>query len=378
NVTVTIVWSTAPAATYPVTFDETGLPQGTNWSVVFNQTIAFSTTGSIKFHVINGSYNFTIQNVSGFNYSPSSGNVFVNGGQVTVNIVFAPVPPGGHKHDHTKYRVTFTGTGLPSGTNWSVTFNDVTEYASAGLVSFTVPNGTYQYSVSSVPGYTASTYSGTVTVSGTNVTVTIVWSTAPAATYPVTFDETGLPQGTNWSVSINGLKRSSDTNSITFREPNGTYVFSITGGINGIYAVPNGGFVTVSGAGTTVTVSWLSGKSNVYEVSVTEEGLPFGTLWKVSIGNFNYTSTNARMLFFVQNGTYYYSISAGHGYIPMNSTGSFIVDGAPMVLNVGFVKGVQDKSAVNTDATFGGSLAVIFVAAAIGGLVMWKRRKMKN
>ncbi|MEM3192147.1 MAG: hypothetical protein QW292_08675, partial [Candidatus Parvarchaeota archaeon] len=47
------------------------------------------------------------------------------------------------------------------------------------------------------------------------------------ATYPVTFSETGLPSGTSWSVTLNGVPESSTTSTITFTEPNGVYSFSV-------------------------------------------------------------------------------------------------------------------------------------------------------
>ncbi|GAB6944108.1 hypothetical protein [Vulcanisaeta sp. JCM 14467] len=71
------------------------------------------------------------------------------------------------------YLVTFIEQGLPSGTAWSVTLNGVTKTSTTNEVTFEVPAGTFSYTVGSVPGYTASPSSGSVTVTNSNVTQTI-------------------------------------------------------------------------------------------------------------------------------------------------------------------------------------------------------------
>lgn len=45
--------------------------------------------------------------------------------------------------------------------------------------------------------------------------------------YSVTFVESGLPPGTTWSVTLNGVTKSSTSNSITFILPEGTYSYSV-------------------------------------------------------------------------------------------------------------------------------------------------------
>ncbi len=49
-----------------------------------------------------------------------------------------------------------------------------------------------------------------------------------AATYNVTFTETGLSAGTMWSVTLNGSLESSTTTSIVFVEVNNTYSFNVS------------------------------------------------------------------------------------------------------------------------------------------------------
>ena len=64
--------------------------------------------------------------------------------------------------------------------------------------------------------------------------------------YRVIFTEHGLPSGTEWSVTLNGITLASQTSRITFWDPNGTYEFSVPPA-NDQPAVPSIGWVTISG-----------------------------------------------------------------------------------------------------------------------------------
>ena len=67
------------------------------------------------------------------------------------------------------YSVSFTQSGLPSGTSWNVTFNGETKGATADSIVFNVANGDYAFSVTPPAGYEASPSSGSITVSFENV-----------------------------------------------------------------------------------------------------------------------------------------------------------------------------------------------------------------
>ncbi len=59
----------------------------------------------------------------------------------------------------------------------------------------------------------------------------------------IVFQESGLPSGTSWSVTMNGQTLTSTTSSITFSGvPSGTYTFSVTA--SGYTANPSTGTVT--------------------------------------------------------------------------------------------------------------------------------------
>jgi hypothetical protein len=164
--------STNPPS-YWVTFNESGLPSGMTWSVFLNETsgTAFWTlknttsgTGGIQnvFTVGNGSYDYSIGSVSGYNVSPKTGQVMVNGSgrwvELNFSLAAAPAAP--------EFSVLFVESGLPIGTSWSVVLNGSSRSSTGTSISFSVPNGTYHYVVDAVSGYVISPASGTLVVAG--------------------------------------------------------------------------------------------------------------------------------------------------------------------------------------------------------------------
>ena len=120
-----------------------------------------STTSTITFTEPNGTYAYTITDVPGWHQTtlPYTGSVMVNG---------AAVPEPTLAFTQVTYTVTFTESGLPSGTSWSVTLGGSTVSATTSTITFSEPNGTYSYTVGSVSGYTASPSSGPTAVSGSS------------------------------------------------------------------------------------------------------------------------------------------------------------------------------------------------------------------
>ena len=247
--------SVLPIPMYRVTFSESGLPSGTNWSVTMNSQLLSSTTNSISFSEPNGSYTFSVGTISGYRVSPMSGSVTINGTDSNVSVIFTPQPPS-------QYSLIFSETGLPIGTNWSVTVGTTIHTSTVSTINFTELNGTYPYTVGMVVGYTAMSSSGSVTVNGTAKTVFISFAKANTETpYAVTFIETGLPFGANWSVTFNGSTKSSTTTTIIFQEPNGSYAFTVAS-VNGYSPNPSSGPVKVTGAAVTQSITFRGSTSN--------------------------------------------------------------------------------------------------------------------
>lgn len=86
---------------YNVTFIESGLPSGVTWTVNFAGTVYSNSTSSIVIpNNFNGTYKYSITNITGYTVAPSSGTVIVNGSNVVVHIYFSsttskvsPPPP---------------------------------------------------------------------------------------------------------------------------------------------------------------------------------------------------------------------------------------------------------------------------------------------
>jgi hypothetical protein len=89
-------------------------------------------------------------------------------GSLRLTLAAGPVPKA------SEYAVTFTETGLPSGTSWSVTLNGTPQDSTGASMVFYEPNGAYLFTVGSIPGYTVNP-EGNVTVHGAPVSVPIMF-----------------------------------------------------------------------------------------------------------------------------------------------------------------------------------------------------------
>ena len=310
---------------YPLSFKESGLPAGMDWSVTANGISQESNTPSISVVEPNGTYAYTVGAVSGYTASPSSGSVTVNGASQTVAITFKPPASA-------TYAVTFSESGLPSGTSWSVMLNSQTMSSTTNTITFSEPNGTYAYTVGSVSGYAASPSSGSVTVNGASQTVAITFKLSTSTTYAVTFSESGLSSGTSWSVTLNGQTMSSTTSTITFSEPNGSYAYTV-GAVSGYTASPSSGSVTVNGGTQSVSIVFTS---TSYLVWFTETGLPGGTSWSVTLNAQTLTSTGSTITFSETDGGYAYTVGSVNGYNAFPSSGTVTVNGASQTVFIAF------------------------------------------
>ncbi len=175
-------------------------------------------------------------------YNPSrdgtSSIYFANG----TGITYATAPQG-----PPRYPVTIVESGLVTGTTWGATVNGTHLQSNESGIAFSLPNGTYQFSADSVPGYGVSNASGTVVVSGAGQNVHVYYTgLAPGnRTYNISFIGTGL-SGQWWSVRMNGFTLHSNSSGIVFTERNGTYQFTV-GPPNGYSVQPSSGSAAVSG-----------------------------------------------------------------------------------------------------------------------------------
>ncbi|HUI38555.1 MAG TPA: hypothetical protein VLY85_02880, partial [Thermoplasmata archaeon] len=347
-VNVSVDWT---PYTYPVTFTEAGLPSGTSWTVTLGGHPANSTTTTIVVPESNGSFAYSVGSIAGYSTSPAAAAVTVSGAPVAVAITFAAAAGS-------TYLVTFTETGLPSGTDWGATLGAVAASSTASTLAFRVPNGTLTYRIANVPGWRATTYSGSVTVNGKALGLPVTWA---QVAYPVTFSESGLPAATSWAVALNGYLVSADTSSILFVEPNGTYAFNVSD-VPGWSTPSYSGVLRVNGGSSSVTVAWIR---VAYSVTFTETGLSSGTGWSVTLAGTMVSSTGSSVAFVEPNGSYSYSVASAIGWHPGTPTGSVTVNGAPASVAVSWSQAAYTvtftevglPSASSWSVTFNGTLA---------------------
>ncbi|MFZ1024224.1 MAG: hypothetical protein WAN87_08820, partial [Thermoplasmata archaeon] len=69
------------------------------------------------------------------------------------------------------------------------------------------------------------------------------------------FDESGLPAGTAWGVTLNGSLLASSSASINFTEDNGSFAFEVES-VQGYTANPSNGSVDVKGTAVTQSITF--------------------------------------------------------------------------------------------------------------------------
>jgi hypothetical protein len=229
-----------PISGADVTFTSSG---GTSYTVSTNDTGGYSIDIAN-----NGTYSIK---VTASGYLGSSGSVSLSDNTDTQNF---PLTPAG--------TVNFDESGL-HGNTWSVTLDGQSEQSTSSQISFEVAYGSYSYSIGSVSGYSSSPSSGTVISGSSPVTQDISFSAT--SYYGVTFDESGLPSGHTWSVTMGGTTNSASTgSSIGFSEPNGYFSYSPSRLLVAVPGEPgyyydysaSGGTAHVNGAAQTIDISY--------------------------------------------------------------------------------------------------------------------------
>lgn len=328
----TLVYS---RVTYAVVFNESGLPSGIVWQVTVGREVQSvltdGGTDALTFDQPNGSYAYSISGVAGWEQSsiPNSGSVLVAGAAVLEpTAVYTQVT----------YSVTFTESGLPASTNWSVTLGSSSENSTGTSIVFTEPNGTYSFHLGIVPGFTPSPVSGSKVVNGADVSVSVVFT---QVTYAVTFTESNLPASTSWAVTIDATTHSSTSTHVVFNEPNGTYTYTIPI-VSGYVPGAESGTITVNGAATGASVVFTQ---VLYTVTFTESGLPargISSHWAVAFGG-TLESTNSTSIHFpADNGSHTYLVRGPAGFevsATLAPEGTITVNGGSVSQPVTFLRG---------------------------------------
>lgn len=163
-----------------LTVRESGLPAESAWSVVlngtspatdeFNQTVEVTGT-SAKIVVVDGAYTFSVPGVPGYAPSPSAGALTITG-STALHVRFHIVT----------YSLEFSETGVPAGKRWGVKvtgpvtghgIHSKTIYTTGAELTFSLPNGSYNYTVLTPAHTTCTPPSGSQSISGAGASVSL-------------------------------------------------------------------------------------------------------------------------------------------------------------------------------------------------------------
>lgn len=324
NVTVAggpsvVAVSFRPVPVYVATFDERGLPVGTNWSVSVGGVRAAGGTANLSVPADPGNYSYVVGPVAGFVASPSAGSVNLSASNVTVAIGFTP----------NLYTVAFVEAGLANGTAWSVRLNGTLATSTSSYVDFSEPTGLFSYDVVPELGYTSDLGSGDLEVDAENVTVPVTFT---PVVYLLTFEETGLSGNVSWNVSVRGVVHASTARSLNFSLTDGIYNYSV-GSPPGFFAASTGGTITILGANVTVLLRFAP---TIDPVEFLETGLPTGDSWSVTVGNSTRTSDTSSVVFGLSDGTYGFAVDPPPGFTATPARGNVTVDNSAVTQDVAF------------------------------------------
>ncbi|HTW55177.1 MAG TPA: YncE family protein [Thermoplasmata archaeon] len=367
---------------YSIIFAEVGLPPGTLWSVTFNGSTQTTSDSSVTFVVPNGSYPYSVAGVPGYRetLAPSSGTyaVLPSGGSTDfIELAFSQVT----------YEVKLTESGLPTGATFSaiVAGDAQSTTVGAGPAELTwsgLPNGTFPYTLTRVPGWRQETIAHNATlvvdgglqpIDGTGLGYAATLGYARVL-YNLTFSTLGLPSALVWKLTLNGTVYAQTTSALTVALPNGTYNYSLAD-ISGWHqtSLPYSGRVTIDG--TNVTEEPFYFVQVTYRVTFAERGLPTDTNWSVLAGRELLNSTGPTIGFLEPNTTALsYVIQFVAGYSPMVRAGSFAVNGSALTVIVAF--SANGHSSIPAWLLPGGVGALVggVVGAAIAFAVRPRRR----
>ena len=321
--------------TYQVTFVTSDNPSSLKWYVnITGQSSLSTTSSSVSISLSNGSYSFTLAtNNKVYRITASSDNFAVSGASEQIQITFSLVT----------YVVTFTESGLPTGTTWYANVSGQSPlFTTSTSMGISLSNSSYTYTIAvDNKAYTPIPSSSSLIVNGNPQTITITFN---LVTYSVTFTESGLPSSTKWYVNVTGQSSQSSTSvSLTLSPnlPNGTYYYGVASG-NSKYAISQStGSFTVSGKAITIALTFY-GTSSLFTLTVQSQGLASKVYWSGYIQNltsqtiYSISTKNFSQTFLLPNGTYSYTINDSLGYAPTVNSGYLTIDNASYVLTVSF------------------------------------------
>ncbi len=192
-------------------FVESGLPVGYKWEVDYNNTLNYSNSNIITFSTMSGPHTVYIPELSNSSnncttiYTPQYSSPVTAGSTVYVDFI-----------NVTRCLTTFIEQNLPPGYKWTVKYDNSQNSTFSGSYK---SNVTINATLTSNRQFTANAYVSGLYCAPSNNNVLVL----PGKTYDFnswlcnsTFNETGLPTGTKWNITYDGIYLTSTSHIIKF------------------------------------------------------------------------------------------------------------------------------------------------------------------
>jgi hypothetical protein len=333
---LTFTLLTPPGMRYPVTFAETGLPVGTLWTVSIALDTSWGSTTSSEASTLvvgepNGTWGYSISNVSGYQFDWWVRSLTVHAAPLTVDVNFtAFTPPGPY------YPVTFDEVGLPSDSAWHVTVRNFSgSAATPDAIVAEEHAGRYSFTTGAAGGYNVSSPLF-FDVPNSSLAVTVVFRPGNF----VLWNETGLGPGLTWSVRLNGSvvdAKGGWTTAYLFNGTDYRFTLPVVQGYPGgpsYVPSPRVGTFDLSGGGVTIAVRYIEATA---PVTFQFTGLTGGGQYQVRLSNATALASVASYGFQEPNGTYTYDVVPPAGYFSSPSHGTVVVNGSRTLIAIAFL-----------------------------------------
>ncbi len=382
------------AATYAVTFQESGLPNGATWYINITgqsglqATVSGSDGTTVLISLANATYDYTATtNEPGWTTTAASGSFEVAGTTLNEPVPFttSSIP---------QYQVTFTESGLPDGATWYVNITGKTGLSATvsddGGTNFDIdlPNATYDYTAAVDESNWTTPSSGSFTVAGVAFGVAVPFTSTAVAQFAVSFTESGLPDGATWYVNITGqpgltgtISGSSET-VLTTSLQNNTYHYTAATNEKG-WNTPSPAPFTVAGMALNEPVPFTSTSVTAYTVMFTETGLPVGAVWYINItgepGLFATVSASGGPAIVIALADGSYTFTAASDLKNWTAPGGHVdVSGSNLTVTVAFTSSSSPTSPASSSSPIPWlwiSILVIVALLLLLFFIAWRRRK---
>lgn len=299
-------------------------------------------------------------------------------GETTLHLSFAPldtstwslsinnssVSQGILEYTPAQYEQIFSEQGLPSGTTWYVNLSNGQTFSSTSdILSFFEPNGTYSYTVATTDRtYSPSPSSGTFTVNGNSVSSSVTFS---PINYTVTLTEAGLPSGMSWSVTSGSMTHTSTNTTISFKEMNGTYTFSVSN-LTLYYTNDYSVTTTIDGKNVAEAVNFL------HYAYITGTLSPGNATLKINDKTVSVSGGNFNVSVVAGN----YTITATLNGYTSYSNNITLSAGGVKILNIALKSNSPPKSTpISPELEYIAIGAIVAVIAVVGGFGIVRMRK---